>query len=1064
MKKNFTHVLLNRSLKRLLQYVLIIGAFLIGPSWVSAQTGNVSGKITDASGLPLIGANVVVKGTTVGTISDLDGNYTLTGINPGNQVLVASFIGFANIEQPVEIKANQTLKIDFTLTEDITSLDELVVIGYGVQKKKLSTGATAQVKGDDLVKLKTVNPLQALQGQTPGVNITSTSGQPGETPKINIRGLGTIDNASPLYIVDGVQVGDIKYLSNSDIESIDVLKDAASCAIYGSQAANGVIIITTRQGQQGKSQISFDAYYGMQSRAKKINLLNAAQYAQIMNEQHLNSGGSTSTMPFNLTNLPAYTSKGSANTDWLDEMFEKSAPTQNYNLGITGANEQTSYFMSLNYTGQAGIVGGADKSNYERYGARFNAEHKLYNDKIKIGQHLSVTYEKKKGIQVGNQYSNTLRSAFNVSPLLPMYDDNGKFFNTASNDIVDQNGDTYWNNTEANPYASMIYNNQNLRNTQKLVADVYAVVDLLKNLKYRSSVSTEYYSEDYRSYTPEFKLSIYSFSDYDKVTQNMSKGLSLAYDNTLTYDLNIEAHKITAMVGTWYKHNDGSWMNGENTDLGFDDFGHAWLSNALNTETVLKKITGAPFENSMFSQFARLLYNYNETYLLNYTFRRDGSSRFSEKKRYAPFHSVSAGWVLTNESFMEPFAGILNFMKIRASIGQAGNQNIGDEYMYLAPIKFTQATYNFGNTEAVSENGSFPKRLSNEDLHWENQKQIDIGFDARFLNSKMNVTFDWYNKTTKDWLILAPVLATAGTDAPYINAGSIVNTGVEFQLSYTDTKGDFSYNITPSIAFNKNEVKEIPTEDGIIHGAANTLYANSTEFYRAEDGHAIGYFWGYETDGLFQNTAEVQNYRNSEGTIIQPNAKPGDVRYVDQNGDGKINLDDKTDLGDPNPDVTFSLNLSCNYKAFDLAMFVSGVAGNQIVQSYRDHTNKYSNYTTEILDRWTGEGTSDRIPRVTNGNINYQFSDLFVKNGAYMRISNITIGYDVAKKIKVKNFSQCRIYASIQNLYTLTKYDGMDPEVGYGLDNGSGDKFSSGVDLGYYPLPRTLLMGISVKF
>ncbi|MCK9208554.1 MAG: SusC/RagA family TonB-linked outer membrane protein, partial [Salinivirgaceae bacterium] len=673
-------------------------------------------------------------------------------------------------------------------------------------------------------------------------------------------------------------------------------------------------------------------------------------------------------------------------------------------------------------------------------------------------------YIKKNGISVGNQYFNTLRSAFNVSPLLPVYDDNGDFFNTASTNITDQNGDSYWNNAEANPYASMVYNNQNLRNTQKLVSDIYAIIEPIEHLTYRTSLSIDYYSEDYRSYTPEYKLSIYSFTNHSKVEQNMEKGHALSFDQTLSYDRQIGNHKITGLVGMWGQKFEKSWMKGENTDLAFNDFEHAWLSNATNTdEASLKKLTGAPEENEMLSYFGRLQYNYNETYMFNGTFRADGSSRFAKNHRWGYFPSISAGWVISNEPFMEPVANILNFMKLRASWGQVGNQNIGN-FQYLAPIQFTQATYAFGNTEGTNTTGAFPSRLSNEEIKWETSEQLDFGFDARLLNSQLSVNLDWYKKTTKDWLIVAPVLATAGTDAPYKNGGNVNNTGIELGLTYNNKLGDFNYSVNVNGSYNHNNVTDIPTVDHIIHGATNTLYANSTEFYRAESGHPIGYFWGYQTNGLFQNSTDVLNYKNTDGIVIQPDAKPGDVRYIDQNNDGRINNDDKVEIGDPNPDFTFGLNFTCDYKGFDLLVSANGMAGNQIVQSYRSHTDKYANYSTEILDRWKGEGTSDRIPRVTNTNINYQFSDLFIQNGDFLRISNVTLGYDVANIIKLQNFSQCRIYASAQNLYTFTKYTGMDPEVGYGFDNGDTDKFSSGVDLGFYPRPRTVLLGVSLKF
>lgn len=411
---------------------------------------------------------------------------------------------------------------------------------------------------------------------------------------------------------------------------------------------------------------------------------------------------------------------------------------------------------------------------------------------------------------------------------------------------------------------------------------------------------------------------------------------------------------------------------------------------------------------------------------------------------------------------MAPVQSWLDFLKVRASWGQVGNQDI-DPWQYLATIQTTYTNYVFGNNifgASHNVSGAFPNRLGNENLKWETSEQLNIGFDARMLNGRLSANFDFYNKTTRDWLIVAPILATAGANAPFMNGGDVRNRGVELGLGWNDKIGDFGFSISGNIAYNQNKVTKVPTSDGIVHGLTNMLYDNSEEFYRrAETGHPIGYFWGYKTDGLFQTEADVTSYKSTDGKVIQPNAKPGDLRYVDLNGDGVINDKDKTEIGDPNPDYTFGLNLTVNYKQFDLSIASYGVAGNQIVQSYRNHANQFANYTTEILGRWHGEGTSNSIPRVTESNVNYQFSDIFVKNGNFFRISNITLGYDFSKLINKGFLSQLRLYGSVQNPFTFTKYNGMDPEIGYGVENGS-----SGVDLGYYPRPTTFLIGANIKF
>ncbi|WP_347158584.1 SusC/RagA family TonB-linked outer membrane protein [Pontibacter chitinilyticus] len=1003
----------------------------------------VRGRVTsqaDGTGLP--GVSVRVKSDpSKGTASDVEGNYQLE-VPAGDVTLVYSFTGF----KPQEVPVNNRSVIDVALGEDVQALEEVVVVGYGTQQKKLVTGATTQVSGEDIQKQSTTNALQALQGQAPGVQIASTSGQPGEGMRVIVRGLGTVGNAGPLYVVDGVLTGDISYLNPADIASIDVLKDAASAAIYGSQAANGVVLITTRQGKSGQpAKITFDTYYGLQNIARKADMLNSSEYAAIMNEAAVNSG-----------KLPYFTNEQigamGEGTNWMDEMFVKNAVTQSYTLGVSGGSENSTFSTSLGYTSQEGIVGGKSLSNYERYNLLINSEHSLYKDVIKVGEHLTFAYINNNGIGVGNQYNNSLRGAFNTSPFVPMYDENGNFYD---------NSNSTWNTGEANPYAQMVYGNQNKRNNQRLLGDMYLLVQPLKNLRFRTSIGLDYGANESRSFAPTYTLSAYAFNNTTRVNQSLGKGRTLLWDNLLTYNFNLnEDHAFEVMVGTSAYQNDGSSIYGSNTDLVFNDLEHAWLSNSTNSlGAPYMSVTGSPYpQDRRMSYFGRLNYNYKETYLLNTTFRADGSSRFAKGNRWGYFPSVSAGWVISNESFMQDTQDWMSFFKLRASWGQVGNQNI-NFFQYLAPVAFAYTNYTFGTKEGVLTPGAYPSRLGNPDVRWETSEQTDIGFDARFLNSKLDVNFDWYDKTTKDWLIEAPILATAGAAPPFINGGDVKNTGVELGLTYNDNIGEFNYSVGVNGAYNKNKVGRIPTADGIIHGEANQLFDNSLEFYRAQNGYPIGYFWGLQTAGIFQNEEEVATYRSPDGGQLQPNAEPGDVKYVDQNGDGIINDQDRTIIGNPNPDYTFGLTLSADYKGFDFSLLASGVAGNQIVQSYRNQANQYANYTSAILDRWHGPGSSNTMPRVTEDARNWtNFSDLYVHDGDFLRISNLTVGYDFGKMIKKSYLSQVRIYASVQNLYTFTKYEGMDPEIGYSIG------FSQGVDLGYYPRPRTVMIGANLKF
>ena len=1023
----------------------------------SQENLTVSGVVTSAADqLPLIGVSVQVKGTSNGAITDLDGNYSVSVAS--GQTLVFSYIGFKT--QEIQITNQKTLNV--VMEEDSETLDEVVVVGYGVQKKKLVTGATVQVKGETLAKMNTNSPLQAMQGQTPGVNISSTSGQPGESMKVSIRGLGTVGNASPLYLIDGVG-GDISTLNPADIESIDVLKDAASAAIYGAQAANGVVLITTKSGKAGKAQISFDAYYGWQTQARKADMLNAQEYMMIMDEQAVNSGNA----PYDWSSYESiYDANGNVyDTDWVNSMFQNNAQTQSYTLGITGGSETSTYAMSLGYMSQEGIVGGKDVSNYERYNFRINSEHKLFKDSdlLKVGEQVSFVYKMNNGISVGNQYNNTLRGAFGTSPLAPIYSDNN-IYDSPYNDTTNSD----WYNADGNPYGSMMTNSNNENKDVTFSGNVYAELQPIKNLKFRTVFGAVYTTNEYRSFSPLYQFSIYSFNNTrTSAAQNMSHGLTMTWTNTATYDWTVGEHAFNALLGMEMSRYSGTYLRGTTGMLrdGFDDWDHAYLDNgtATSADNGLGAAGHPNDETRTVSYFARFGWNWKETYMINATVRTDGSSRFARGNRYGVFPSVSAGWTISNEAFMEDTHDWLDFLKLRVSWGQVGNQNI-DNYQYTAPITSSNTHYIFGNQVGADAQsgfwGAYPSRLANEDVTWETSEQTNIGIDARFLRSRLSLTADFYIKTTKDWLVEAPILATAGTGAPYINGGDVKNTGIELALTWNDQIGsDFQYNVGVNGAYNKNKVGNIPTEDGIIHGDVNMLYDNTPEFYRASNGHPIGYFWGYQTAGIFQNKQQIEDWRAAGNGILQADVQPGDVIYVDQDHNGVIDDNDKVDLGNGTPDFTYGFNLGFSYKNFDFALNAYGAAGNQIVQSYRNHANSHSNYTSAILGRWTGEGTSNRIPRVTETNINWQFSDLYIQDGDYLRISNITIGYDFAKLINLKAISQARLYFQVQNAFTFTKYDGMDPEIGYGTSD-----WVSGIDLGYYPRPRTFLVGVNLKF
>ena len=1029
------------------QAMLGIGA---GVLYAQKVTGTV---ISGSDNEPLIGASVMVQGTKVGSVTDLDGNFTIDAKN--GQTLEVSYLGF--ITQKVKVTGSV---INVTLNEDKQSLDEVVVVGYGVQKKKLVTGATVQLKGDDIAKLNTTNPLSAMQGQTPGVNIVSTSGQPGAAMSVTIRGLGTVGNSQPLYLIDGVG-GDITTLNPADIESIDVLKDAASAAIYGAQAANGVVLVTTKSGREGSCKITYDGYVGWQTLGRKFEMLNSNQYMQIMDEALLNSYNMS---PIDWTSLSAIRdANGNVyNTDWIDQAVDNGALTTSHSLAFTGGSKTSTYSISGGYTGQDGLIGGSDVSYYKRYNLRVNSEHKMWNGLVTIGEHVGFVYKDSRGMGTGNIYNNNLRSAFSTSPLVPVYDADGNYYSTVDSD---------WNKNDGNPYGTMMMNRYNQSKNTSVDANVYVQIEPIKNLKFKTVFGLNYGGSNYRSFTPIYKFTPQSGNGITKVNQSNGNGTSLVWTNTLTYDFDIKEHHISALLGSETTKYDGESTGsyGVNLTAGFDDWEHAYVENTEKGHAD-RKVSGGPYDATRGqSFFARLGWSWKDRYMVNATMRADGSSKFAKGHRWGYFPSVSAGWTLTEEDFMKSAASWLDFLKLRLSWGQVGNANINC-YQYLAPVTTSNTNYNFGATGGTDAwvMGAYTERLANEKVKWETSEQYNVGLDARFLRQRLSLTLDGYIKSTKDWLVQAPILATAGTGGPVINGGDVKNKGIEVGLSWNDQIGkDFVYSVGANFAYNHNEVGNIPTLDGIIHGATNQIYQNAEEFYRAENGHAIGYFWGYKTAGLFQNQKEINDWIAAGNGIYQADVKPGDVKYVDVNHDGVINASDKVDLGNGLPKYTFGFNFSLAWKGFDLSANFTGAAGFQIAQSYRDPSSSQANYSRRILKRWTGEGTSNEIPRVTYGDVgNWLFSDLYLQDGDYIRLQNLTMGYDFKKLISWKGLSKMRLYFQVQNLFTLTKYDGMDPEIGSfnGTDGNSSDSWVSGVDMGYYPHPRTFIVGLNLAF
>jgi len=1046
--------------------------FLIGLCFsiaTFAQT-QVNGHVTDSQGDPVPGVTVLEQGTQNGVITDVDGNYNLN-VAGQESVLVFSFVGMETQQVPV---GNQT-QVNVVMRDVFTDLDEVVVVGYGVQKKALTTGANLNVSGEDIQKMNTVSPLQAMQSQSPGVNITQSSGMPGEGYKVNVRGLGTVGNSDPLYVIDGVTGGDINALNPADIESIDVLKDAASAAIYGSRAANGVILVTTKKGKAGKVQVSYDGYYGVQNVYKMPALLDAREYMTMMDETRFNDGKEGYDWASFVPNYEAIMAGDSNGTNWLEEIREENAPTQNHALNIAGGNDKSTYSFGFSHTSQDGILGKPVNPSYERTTARVNSDHVLYRvndlDVVRFGENLNYSYSTRNGIQIGNIYANDIHSMLVASPLMPVYNEEGEYFDA---DDKSSTGLVNYDSQTSNPIALMEYRSgRNLSKNHNLQGNVFFELQPLADLKFKTSFGYKLSASSYRRYVPTYELSTAGDGynpENDQTQQSMNLGFQWQWENTLNYSFRTNGHFIDALVGQSVE----KFGLGENVDVTnsrsiFSDFDHAWLSNTKGYTAGVTSIKGEPWgEGGIASFFGRVNYNFNETYMASVVMRADGSSNFAQGNRWGYFPSVSAGWVMSNETFMDGVSGILNFFKLRGSWGQNGNCNI-DNFQYIATVGFPEtAKYSFGNTKTEQSQGGYQNILPNEDITWETSEQIDLGFDARLLNSKLGVAFDWYVKTTKDWLVVAPALASYGTEPPFINGGDVENSGIELALNWNDRAGDLAYTVALNGAYNKNEVTRIANSEGIIHGEPHVLSQGTTEMYRAEVGKPIGYFWGYKTEGIYQNQTQI-DARRAEGLGVMEGAQPGDVIFADTDKNGVIDDNDKTEIGNPHPDFTAGLNLSLSYKGLDFGLTANGAFGQQIAKSYRSFADsERQNYTTEIFGRWHGEGTSNKLPRLTPGtNTNWQnISDIYIEDGDYVKISNVTLGYDFKKLFTNLPLQQVRFYVSAQNLYTFTNYSGMDPEVGYGYDGGSGDQgnWSSGIDLGFYPAPRTYLVGLNLKF
>ncbi|SNZ01749.1 SusC/RagA family TonB-linked outer membrane protein [Flagellimonas pacifica] len=1008
---------------------------------------SISGQVTASEdGLPIAGVNILENGTNNGTVTDFDGNYTITV--ESNAQLVVSYLGY----KTQTIKASGST-LNIVLEADITALDDVVVVGYGSQRKKDVTGAVVSISGDEL----TSNPLpgidQALQGKLSGVTIINNSGEPGGGVSVRIRGEGTIGNSDPLYVIDGVPIvnnvnseipvaggsgkvsNPLANLNPNDIESIDILKDASSAAIYGVRGANGVIIITTKKGKKGAPQFTFDNYLAIQN-VKTIDLLKARDYADLIIEMFDNAGEAIDdvTEPTNLLDDSFVVDRA----DWQKEFF-KTGITHNYNINISGGNEFADYSLSGGYHKDNATTPGA---GFKRYSTRLNSNFKLGKFKFGEAVFFSRTVNRRSTFQAARSQ---IRIINRHAPTVAVYNpaNEGGFNGPGEGD-----GYNRWNPI------GLAELTDNVVRRNRFVGNLYGEYEIVKGLKYRLNVGLDAVFTNGSTFIPRYVFSEGQSQEDPSLREYSAEELSPLIENTLNFQKDFGNHNLDLLVG---------FTQQEYKFSRFSAFSNMLQSNnlqTLNTSSASAQISIAGFDDewAIRSLLGRVNYNYKEKYLFTGNIRRDGSSRFSEANRYGVFPSFSVGWVLSEEKFLNDHK-FINNLKLRFGWGELGNQEI-PPYGFQSSL-FTSANYVFGGN---LQSGITQNTLANENLKWETTVQKNIGLDLTLFDYRLNMTLEYFIKDTEDIILRAPLPGSIGiTELPLINAGNIQNRGLEILASYKGSAGDLNYELSANASFLKNEVKSLgiglPLEGRFPDDSGPVLAV-------IREGEAINSFFGHVTDGIFQNQAEVDAHASQSG------AAPGDIRFKDINNDNVINADDRVILGDPNPDITYGLNASFDYKGVDFSLFFQGVEGVDIYNGLRfwnEGMAEMKNHSTAVLNRWTGEGTSNSVPRAILGdpNFNRRPSDRFLEDGSYLRLKNIILGYSFQKNTLSKFadgfIKSLRIYASAQNILTFTNYTGYDPEIGTGFNQGPGVA-NQGVDYGIVPQPKTFLTGIQIKF
>lgn len=1026
-------------MKHFLSFVLLLFLFIAA----QAQERTITGVVTASEDKqPIPGVAVTVKGTTVGIMTGIDGTYSIKVANE-KAILQFSYIGY----QKQEIVVGNITTIPVELIADFTKLDEVVVVGYGVQKKSLVTGAIAKINSEEIAKSNSLRASQALQGKTAGVVVMNNSGQPGDAVSVTIRGIGTNGNSNPLYIVDGLALdgGGLDFLNPSDIESIEVLKDAASAAIYGTRASNGVVLISTKQGKTGdKSSVSYEGYYGIQNPARKLDVTNSRDFMMLMNEAAANDNAVTA--PFSPIQMDTLSR---TNTDWQKEMFNANAVKQSHIITFQGGTDKSTYFSTFSYFKQDGIVA-KGKSNFERFSYRLNTSKDF--GIIKIGTNFALAAITSKGVTTNDFYNGTaLVQALNMPEYIPVKMPDGSWgtpalFNHPIQEI-------------SNPIA-LTSSLNSITKTYKGVGSAYAELDFgkitpaLKGIMFKSQYGAEYTTVYNRTYTPIYKLDAHYLNELNNVTEAIDIYQKYTITNTLNLDKTIGDHHINVVLGQEAYKDTRDNLNGSKNTVNFDDLDHAYLDNATNVASAVAG--GYLKEHTLSSLFARANYDLKGKYMLTGIIRYDGSSRFGSQYKYGTFSSVSAGWSVSKEDFFKSLESTINNFKLRASWGQNG-QEPDDNFQYAGIIS-TNYNYYFGATKTQTI-GSTLDYYPNPYLQWSTSQQTDLGAELAFFQNRITLNLDYYVKTNKGLPLKVPPLALAGDPGPLSNGSDVQNKGFEFELGFKQNVGELKIELTATGNINKNKVVDIANPEKIIKAGVGGI--GQADIIQSHVGGSLVDYYGYKTDGLFQNQAQIDAYVDKNGKKIQPGAKPGDVKFIDSDGDGSLSDGDRVALGSPIPKFTGGLNLNLTWKIIDFQMFwYTSLGAKNWEASYR-YDIGYANLRTAALGRWTGENTSNDYPRMSLSDPNNNWktpSDRNVKNANYTRLKTLTVGITLPKSITdLVKIHKARLFITGENLITITPYDGYEPEIG-------GDYAAKGIDHGNYPQARTVLGGLNITF